>query len=76
MPKPCIAEIEGRVGGGGSELCLNFDMRFGVVGKYSPRGKYINAPQPTSFPLLRVDQAPACIAEYIHQHINRIWVYF
>jgi enoyl-CoA hydratase/carnithine racemase len=35
MAKPCIAEIGGRVGGGGSELCLNFDMRFGVTGKYT-----------------------------------------
>ena len=35
MPKPCIAAIGGRVGGGGSELCLNFDMRFGVRGKYT-----------------------------------------
>jgi len=35
MPKPCIAAIGGRVGGGGSELCLNFDMRFGVLGKYT-----------------------------------------
>ena len=33
MPKPCIAEIAGRVGGGGSELCMNFDMRFGVYDK-------------------------------------------
>lgn len=34
MPKPCLAAIAGRVGGGGSELCLNFDMRFGVLGAY------------------------------------------
>jgi len=28
MPKPTIAEIDGRVGGGGSELTLSCDMRF------------------------------------------------
>ena len=28
MPKPTIAMINGRVGGGGSELCLSCDMRF------------------------------------------------
>lgn len=28
-----IAQIEGRVGGGGAELSMNFDMRFGVSGK-------------------------------------------
>jgi enoyl-CoA hydratase/carnithine racemase len=28
-----LAQIEGRVGGGGSELSMNFDMRFGVKGK-------------------------------------------
>lgn len=28
-----IAQIEGRVGGGGAELAMNFDMRFGVAGK-------------------------------------------
>jgi enoyl-CoA hydratase/carnithine racemase len=33
MNKVSIAQIEGRVGGGGSELSMSFDMRFGVKGK-------------------------------------------
>ncbi|WP_439815275.1 enoyl-CoA hydratase/isomerase family protein [Zavarzinia sp. CC-PAN008] len=33
MNKVTIAQIEGRVGGGGSELSMNFDMRFGTRGK-------------------------------------------
>lgn len=33
MDKATIAQIEGRVGGGGSELSMSFDMRFGVMGK-------------------------------------------
>ena len=33
MDKVTIAQIEGRVGGGGAELSMNFDMRFGVIGK-------------------------------------------
>ncbi len=33
MPKVSIAQIEGRVGGGGCELIQAFDMRFGVTGK-------------------------------------------
>jgi enoyl-CoA hydratase/carnithine racemase len=33
MNKVTIAQIEGRVGGGGSELSMGFDMRFGVLGK-------------------------------------------
>jgi len=33
MPKVTIAQIEGRVGGGGCELVQSFDMRFGVVGR-------------------------------------------
>ena len=33
MDKLTIAQIEGRVGGGGSEIAMSFDMRFGVIGK-------------------------------------------
>jgi enoyl-CoA hydratase/carnithine racemase len=33
MNKVIIAQIEGRVGGGGSELAASMDMRFGVRGK-------------------------------------------
>ncbi len=33
MDKVTIAQIEGRVGGGGPELSMSFDMRFGVRGK-------------------------------------------
>ena len=33
MPKAVIAEIGGRVGGGGSELAASCDMRFGAIGK-------------------------------------------
>ncbi len=33
MDKVTIAQIEGRVGGGGSELAAGFDMRFGVRGR-------------------------------------------
>ena len=33
MNKVVIGQIEGRIGGGGSELAANFDMRFGVRSK-------------------------------------------
>jgi len=33
MPKATIAEIAGRVGGGGNELAMSCDMRFGALGK-------------------------------------------
>ena len=33
MDKVIIGQIEGRVGGGGAEIAMNFDMRFGVKGK-------------------------------------------
>ncbi len=33
MPKATIAEIAGRVGGGGNELAMSCDMRFGAVGQ-------------------------------------------
>ena len=33
MPKPTIAKIAGRVGGGGSEIAASCDMRFGVLGR-------------------------------------------
>src|SRR5262245_7823864 len=33
MPKATIAEISGRVGGGGSEFAASCDMRFGAIGR-------------------------------------------
>jgi len=33
MPKATIVEIGGRIGGGGSELAMSCDMRFGAIGK-------------------------------------------
>jgi len=32
MPKPTIAKVAGRVGGGGAELAASCDMRFGLLG--------------------------------------------
>ncbi len=33
MPKATLVEVAGRVGGGGSELTMSCDMRFGALGK-------------------------------------------
>jgi enoyl-CoA hydratase/carnithine racemase len=33
MPKVTIAQIEGRAGGGGSEIAASFDLRYGVRGR-------------------------------------------
>ncbi|MBI5601901.1 MAG: enoyl-CoA hydratase/isomerase family protein [Deltaproteobacteria bacterium] len=33
MPKPTIAKVEGRARGGGSELLMALDMRFGAIGR-------------------------------------------
>ena len=33
MPKPTLAKIAGRVGGGGNEFVSNCDMRYGIAGK-------------------------------------------
>lgn len=33
MPKPTIVEIAGRIGGGGNELAMACDMRFGAIGR-------------------------------------------
>lgn len=33
MPKPTMAAVAGRVGGGGAELAASMDMRFGVLGR-------------------------------------------
>src|ERR1700716_3039873 len=33
MPKATIVKLEGRVGGGGSELILSCDMRFAALGR-------------------------------------------
>lgn len=45
MPKATIAVIEGRVGGGGSELALSCDMRFATRGDASHRGAVFNQPE-------------------------------
>lgn len=45
MPKATIAVIEGRVGGGGSELALSCDMRFAARGDEFGRGAVFNQPE-------------------------------
>lgn len=45
MPKATIAVIEGRVGGGGSELVSSCDMRFASLSTESRRGAIFNQPE-------------------------------
>lgn len=45
MPKASIAVIEGRVGGGGSELALSCDMRFASRASESHSGAVFNQPE-------------------------------
>jgi enoyl-CoA hydratase/carnithine racemase len=45
MPKATIAVIEGRVGGGGSELALSFDMRFAALPGGGRVGAVFNQPE-------------------------------
>jgi len=45
MPKATIAVIEGRVGGGGSELALSCDMRFAVLPHGGHPGAVLSQPE-------------------------------
>ncbi len=45
MPKATIAVIEGRVGGGGSELALSFDMRFAALPAGDHPGAVFSQPE-------------------------------
>ena len=45
MPKATIAVIEGRVGGGGSELALSFDMRFAALPHGDHPGAVFSQPE-------------------------------
>lgn len=45
MPKATIAVIEGRVGGGGSELALSCDMRFALKSSKKHPGAIFNQPE-------------------------------
>lgn len=45
MPKATIAVIEGRVGGGGSELALSCDMRFALRASKKRAGAVFNQPE-------------------------------
>lgn len=45
MPKATIAVIEGRVGGGGSELALSCDMRFALKATKKHPGAIFNQPE-------------------------------
>jgi enoyl-CoA hydratase/carnithine racemase len=45
MPKATIAVIDGRVGGGGSELALSCDMRFALLAGDGSSGAVFNQPE-------------------------------
>jgi enoyl-CoA hydratase/carnithine racemase len=45
MPKPTIAVLEGRVGGGGSEVALSCDMRFAALPSPGRTGAIFNQPE-------------------------------